>query len=243
MKGFNILGAYPRTTDPAFGRKASQNWRNLKNERLGRGNNTALLLWRGLEAEKIDAFVIWLALCIERPFEGIRKPKVHQITFKRLKSLDNQWKLELGHSQSYLESVTLLRRLKTQSILMKDIEGTPPLHSLKRHLGEGFAKLVYHTLLNQKTRDALSRLSGIVKLALTPLEIEFDASFVEALRLIDFVTSRKRVTRRHIMRRFGIPRSRCDQLLQRAMGFFDFKEHVQFQKTFGKAEWIIYSGP
>ena len=218
---------YPRRGRADFDERANRNWEYLKKGR----NCAAHLLYLNLrtkhskleeEQEKFNIFLIWLILCLKRPWE-------------------NNWKCPISDEFLKNEIGDILdETLKTYPDL-------PDSKTLRSHIKKEYFKLIVAWIpARPKLRKmimALRKAFGFNELQLLqkirwPKKPDF-----EPLKLLVPLSEQRYISRRDLMRKFGINKEHFDDLLARLIRVPLAEDYIKIKKFPNNSVWIIYTGP
>jgi hypothetical protein len=239
---------FPKTDAPSFLEHASREWHNLM-KGITEGRCTIVSRLRDSlkpkrgRLKEYTVFVVWLILCLERPWE---RPAFMKLTL-------NHW-IEDGQNKAWQFNLTeehgenIWNRI--DAILARFLDDYPTsfqLRTLRNQLKKSKLKsVVISQLIDpnifygfgapfKKFGKSIRSLAE----AMSPL---FKSDLIQAARLFEYLKEQKHISKRDLMRKFGINKARCDYLLNYILS--EDESYLKILDGFpNHSVWIVYTGP
>lgn len=222
--------AYPRESSPDFYDRIHLNWQNLKKDRIKGMDCYASMLYREFKPkrgkiEKFTAFVMYLYLCLKRPWE-------------------KGWRLSFSEKQNEDIWAKICRILEKIS---EDFPSYPEPRTLRKFKRKRLFKWKVHGIAEiSENPEVFKKLNQIIAFILRWKPFE-EPSIRKPLKKIDFeyrniliyLYSQRHTTKRDLYRKFRISNKKCTQYLKKAEkeGFIKTKQYLH------KSVWITWTGP
>ena len=195
LKALNLTAdfdrAFPKKESKNFLERAAQNWKNLMEERIEKEDYYAAILYFQLKTKKYKldkfyVFILWLILCVKRPWE-------------------KGWKFSLSE-KDLNEISSLLEKI------IKDFPELPDLPTLRKYWRrEKFKEDVALTTLV----PMLSKLKEPFKDCFEEILKNLKPNLWEIVfKFIDEISSQRYYTKRDLMRKLRISKDQFDLILK-----------------------------
>lgn len=238
---------FPKTDTPGFIENATREWHNLlKGITEGRCTiasrlRDSLKPKRG-KLKEYTVFVVWLILCLERPWE---RPDFMKLTL-------NHW-IEDGQNKVWRFNLTekhgenIWNRIGG---ILARIDAYPynfQLRTLRNHLKKSKLKSVVISQLIDPNifygfGEPFKKFGKSVRSMAEAMRQLIRPDLIRSARLLEYLKKQKHVSKRDLMRKFGINKTRCDYLLE-----YILSEDENYIKILDglpdNSVWIVYTGP
>ena len=238
---------FPKTDAPGFIEHASREWHNLM-KGITEGRCTIVSRLRDSlkpkrgRLKEYTVFVVWLILCLERPWE---RPAFMKLTL-------NHW-IEDGQNKAWQFNLTeehgenIWNRI--DAILARFLDDYPTsfqLRTLRNQLKKSKLKsVVISQLIDpnifygfgapfKKFGTSIRSLAESMRQLIRP-------DLIQSARLLEYLKKQKHVSKRDLMRKFGINKTRCEYLLEYILS--EDESYIKILDGFtNNSVWIVYTG-
>lgn len=217
--------AYPQESSPDFYDRIYQNWQNLKKGRIKGKDCYASMLYRELKPKrgkirKFAAFVMYLILCLERPWE-------------------KEWKLSLS-IQNFKSMENKINKILKK--IPEDFPDLPDPKTLRRFKGKKLFKWKVHGIAEiAENPEIFKKLNQLITFILRwkPLKEPLKKIDFEYWNILVYLHSQRHTTKRDLYKKLRINSQRCNSILKKAekQGFIKIKKHLH------ESVWITWIGP
>ena len=244
-----IERVFPKTDSPGFIKHAVKEWSNLQGGKhegqftMSSQLRNRLKQKRGRLINKFTIFIVWIILCLERPWEN---QEFKQLSIKDIIE-DGQikaWRFNLTEKSGE----NIWNRIdKILNQILDDYPDNFQLRTLRNHLNKGKLRsaIVAHFIGIEQfgvLGRALYEYLNPIRLLAKSIGQLFTPEFIQAAQIFAYIKKEKYVKKRDLIRKFGITGERCDCLLNYLKA--EDMSYLKILDSFpNKSVWIVYNGP
>lgn len=193
--------------------------------------------------DKFTIFIIWLLLCLERPWERLEFMNMSMLDFTE-DGLAKAWRFNLTEKSGE----NIWNRIdKLLDDILEDYFINLQLRTLRQQLKKSRLKsMIFSLLIEPNLYRSLGESFSEFEKSLAPLTEAMSklgrSDLFHAASIMEYLKEQKYINKRDLMRKFRINKTRCDCLLEYILSEDESYLNI-IDGLANNSVWIVYTGP